>query len=388
MKDTRFLVLSAALLAGMLAPLAAAAQPAAVEYRADASWLCRPGRTDACSRDQTATRVEADGTLTVEPFKPADTPQVDCFYVYPTVSRQRAMNSSLDASAAEREVVHQQFARFASRCRLFAPLYRQMTLHALMTPAASRNFAAEGDLAYGDVKAAWNDYLARDNQGRGFVLIGHSQGARWLTRLIREEIDGQPVQSSMVSALLMGSNLAVPKGADVGGAFKNVPLCRKAGQTGCVVAYASFRANAPPPAQTLFGRVAEPGQSAACVNPAALAGGEGALMPYFSSGNTDIVGMPSRIASWLKNGQKIDTPFVTTPGLLTAECVSNEQGDYLAVTTHASAAEQRIDHIAGDVTVGGVVLKAWGLHLVDVHLAMGNLLSLVDQQTAAFLERR
>ncbi|MEJ8858493.1 DUF3089 domain-containing protein [Variovorax robiniae] len=384
MNVSRFIFLTAAL----LAPLFAVAQPAAVDYQADTSWLCRPGRIDACTRDQTATRVEANGQLTTESFKTAGAPPIDCFYVYPTVSRERSMNSSLAASAAEREVVHQQFARFASRCRTFAPLYRQMTLHALMTPAAGRNFAAEGDIAYGDVKAAWNDYLARDNQGRGFVLIGHSQGARWLTRLIREEIDGKPVLARMVSALLMGSNLAVPRGADAGGAFKNVPLCRKATQTGCVVAYASFRAEVPPPAQTLFGRVAEPGQVAACVNPAALAGGEGALMPYFSSGNTDIVGMPSRIGSWLQDGRKLDTPFVTTPGLLTAECVSNEHGDYLAVTTHASAADRRIDHIAGDVTLGGVVLKAWGLHLVDVHLTMGNLLSLLDSQTAAYVERR
>ncbi|WP_213954413.1 DUF3089 domain-containing protein [Variovorax sp. dw_954] len=369
----------------------ASAQPAVaagVDYKADASWLCRPGRTDACSRDQIATRVEADGRRTIEPFQPAAAPAIDCFYVYPTVSRERTMNSALAATQAEREVANQQFARFASRCRLYAPLYRQLTLHALVTTVFGERLEEEGDVAYADVKAAWQDYLARDNQGRGFVLIGHSQGARWLTRLIREEIDGQPVQSHMVSALLMGTNLAVPKGADVGGAFQHVPLCRKLTQTGCVVAYASFRAESPPPDRTLFGKVAAPGQVAACVNPAALAGGEGALMPYFSSGDVDITGVPSRVTSWLKNGDKLGTPFVTTPGLLSAECVSNAQGDYLAVTTHADAVDQRIDHIPGDVVVAGVVLKGWGLHLVDVNLTLGNLLALLERQTAAYLARQ
>jgi Protein of unknown function (DUF3089) len=384
----RFLL--AAWMAALLGPLCAGAQATgpAVDYRADASWLCRPSRLDACSRDQTATRVEADGRLSIEPFKPADAPAVDCFYVYPTVSRERTMNSTLAASAAEREVANQQFARFASRCRLFAPLYRQITLHALFTAAFGQRLAAERDLAYADVKAAWADYLARDNQGRGFVLIGHSQGAGMLTRLIREEIDGKPVQSRMVSALLMGTNLAVPKGADVGGEFQSVPLCRKAGQFGCVVAYASFRADAPPPARSLFGRVQAPGQAAACVNPAAPAGGEGALIPYFSSGNTDITGTPSRIGSWLKSGQKLDTPFVTTPGLLSAACVSDAHGDYLAVSTHSNPSDQRIDHIPGDLSIAGVVLQGWGLHLVDVNLALGNLLALLDRQTAAWLEHR
>ena len=110
-------------------------------------------------------------------------------------------------------------------------------------------------------------------------------------------------------------------------------------------------------------------------------------MPYFTSGNTDITGMPSRVTSWLKSGQKLNTPFVTTPGLLSAECVSNEHGDYLAVHTHANAADQRIDHIPGDLSIAGVVLKGWGLHLVDVNLALGNLLSLLDRQAAAYLER-
>ena len=70
-----------------------------------------------------------------------------------------------------------------------------------------------------------------------------------LRQLIRSEIDGQRVQERLISAMLLGTNLAVPKGKDVGGAFQHVPLCHAASQTGCVIAYASFRANVPPPAK-------------------------------------------------------------------------------------------------------------------------------------------
>src|SRR5205823_5478071 len=121
-------------------------------------------------------------------------------------------------------------------------------------------------LAYDDVRDAWKYYLEHDNKGRGFVLVAHSQGSFILAELIRREIDGKPVQSRLVSAILLGTTLAVPRGKDVGGAFQQVPLCRSASQIGCVITYATFRSTVPPPANTLFGKVSEPGSVAACTN--------------------------------------------------------------------------------------------------------------------------
>src|SRR4029078_12077018 len=111
---------------------------------------------------------------------------------------------------------------------------------------------------YNDVLDAWNYYLKNDNAGRGVVLIGHSQGSGVLTQLIRNEIDGKPIQERVISAILMWTSLPLPRGKDVGGAFKKMPLCHSANQTGCVIAYASFRATSPPPANSLFGRVQNP----------------------------------------------------------------------------------------------------------------------------------
>src|SRR5258708_32929511 len=114
-------------------------------------------------------------------------------------------------------------------------MYRQVTLTALRALIAGKPIPADRAMGYNDVLASWNYYLAHDNQGRGVVLIGHSQDSLVLTQLIKSEIDGKPVQSRLVSALLLGTNLPVPKGKDVGGAFQHIPLCRSATQTGCVI---------------------------------------------------------------------------------------------------------------------------------------------------------
>jgi hypothetical protein len=261
----------------------AAAMPAAADQETYANpdvWLCRPGRQDACSVDQDATLIAVDGKLSHEAYHAANNPAIDCFYVYPTVSRQLKDNSDLTSTDAEKNVVKVQFARFGARCRQFAPMYRQVTLAALLSTIAGRPVSdADRAMAYQDVAAAWHYYLQHDNHGRGFVLLGHSQGSGILTQLIKHEIDGQAIQHQMVSAILMGTNLPVPRGADSGGAFSKVPVCRSNKQIGCVIAFASFRADVPPPADSRFGLVPN-GMQAVCANPAALSGGSGDLDAY------------------------------------------------------------------------------------------------------------
>ena len=176
------------------------------------------------------------------------------FYVYPTVSNDPTPNSDMNAGPEERSVVQHQFARFGSQCRPYAPLYRQVTLTALRANLSGRPMAPDRALGYKDALDAWKYYLEHDNQGRGVVLIGHSQGSGVLTQLIKNEIDGKPIQDRVVSALLLGTNVAVPAGKDVGGAFQKMPLCRAPNQTGCVIAYVTFRENAPPPTNSFFGR--------------------------------------------------------------------------------------------------------------------------------------
>jgi hypothetical protein len=347
------------------------------DYGRAETWLCLPGRADACRQPMDATVVKADGMVTIEPFKAAVDPGVDCFYVYPTVSNDQTGNSDMTANDEEKFVIAAQFARFGSVCRTFAPLYRQVTLTALRGFMTGRPIPASRDLGYADVRDAWNWYLAHENKGRGVILIGHSQGSGVLQRLIKEEIDGKPAGKRLVSAMLIGTNVPV-----VDGKFGGIPLCAADSQTGCLISYVSFRDTVPPPATSRFGVVAEPGAVAACTNPAALGGGKGELSSYLWAtprGGSD--GGAAR--TWLP-GKTINTAWVSAPGLLSARCVQAKGFSYLSVTVNADPADPRTDDISGDVVAMGRVDANWGLHLIDVNLAQGDLIRIAAAQARAW----
>ena len=82
-----------------------------------------------------------------------------------------------------------------------------------------------------------------------------------------------------------------------------------------------------------------------------------------------------------------ETPFVSTPGLLSAECVNKNGFSYLEIHVNADAADPRADDIVGDVIAGGVLQKDWGLHLIDANLEMGNLVDVVGAESKAYLAK-
>lgn len=361
--------------------LAGAAFSPDPDYRQAANWLCRPGRQDACAQDLTTTVIAANGSRTIEKFEAAKDPKFDCFYVYPTVSLDTTPNSDMIPGPEEMRVIQFQAARFGAKCRVFAPLYRQVTLTALRAVMTGGAPAVDRDMAYRDVEAAWNDYMAHDNKGRGVVLIGHSQGSGVLLKLIGTAIEGKPAQKQLISAMLLGSNVPVLEGQDIG-VFKTVPQCKRADQTGCVVSYASFRADSPPPADSRFAKGDRPGTEAICTNPAALGGGKVATHNYLPTTGSLLTG--SDAPAWTSDGKPVTTPFVSVPGLLSAECVRAGGFHYLAVTTNADPADPRIDDVGGDIKVGPAVLKSWGLHLIDVNIAQGDLIALAEKQATAW----
>jgi hypothetical protein len=364
-------------------PRPVSVRPAANDYAKPETWLCRPGRTDACSVDLDATIVTADGTLTNDDFHADPDPPVDCFYLYPTVSLDETPNSDMTPGPEELGVVRQQFARFGAVCRLYAPLYRQTTLAELGKALRGQSNGGDDKLVYGDVRDAWRYYLEHDNHGRGVVLIGHSQGAGLLTRVLQQELDGQPRQALLVSAVLAGAEVAVPEGHDVGATFKSIPLCHDPSQIGCVITFSSYRATSPPGEDALQGRNPEAGLLAACVNPASLKGGEGELKAYLASHGRGF-GLTLAPGPWLKDGPDITRPFVEVPGLLFARCVSDTRASYLAIAVHGNPKDPRADDITGDIVTNGKVRQRWGLHAIDMDLTIGNLVEIVKAQAKAW----
>lgn len=364
------------------------------DYTKAESWLCLPLRDDACAQDLTTTIIQPDGSTSLEPFKADPDAPIDCFYVYPTVSIAPGPNSPMTPSANEVGIVRHQASRFRSVCRLYAPMYRQVTASFALTqpPPTPEKLLRAREIAYADVRAAWMEYLAHRNNGRGVVLIGHSQGSSHLARLIREEIEDKPIQRRLISALLLGTDIAVPPaGGDAGGDFRIIPLCRNEGQIGCVVSFVSFRDRLPPPANSRFGRPRDRERMAAnghklmsaCVNPAAVAGGDGALKAYLGA-NSPVAGFKPQPFEWAR-GVEVRTDFVMLPGLLNARCITRDGFDYLEVRVNADANDPRANDIPGDFIADGRILYDWGLHIIDANLTIGNLIELVAKQRQTWL---
>ena len=357
-----------------------AAAASAPRDRWGTTWLCRPGlANDPCTSALTTTVVERSGATHVERALPASKPKVDCFYVYPTISGEATINASLAVGFRQTEVAIAQASQFSQLCRVYAPVYRQITLSALEHPA--RITRADALIAYDGVLSAFRNYLAHYNHGRGIVFIGHSQGALILIKLLKDQVDSKPtMRRRLVSALLLGGNVTVRKGSSVGGDFSHIPVCGSSTQTGCVVAYSSFTAKPPPNSQ--FGRTSSdagvsllaphklsPNTSIACVNPASPAGGTAALDPS----------IPSLILSFLPAGSApaVGTPWVSFPGEYTARCESSGDATWLQVSHTSGSADRRpLLTRLDDPTLG--------LHILDVNIALGNLVQLVRNEVAAY----
>jgi hypothetical protein len=331
---------------------------------------------DPCAPGQTTTRFTPAGqALGVAKDATARRAKIDCFYVYPTVSDQHRLVATRAIDPPERSVALYQAARYSRVCRVFAPVYRQYTLQALDQPSGKVHAGFVSPAGYVDVLQAWRTYLRRYNHGRGVVFIGHSQGTFVLRKLLAEQVDGNPrARKLLVSAILLGGNVFVRKGADVGGDFQHIPACRSQGQLGCVVAFSTF--DQPPPANAIFGRTLEPGRAVLCTNPARLAGGAGVLDPEyptqrFAPGSTIAAG----IALLGVTLPQASTPWIESPGSYSAHCTSGA-AHVLMIAPRGGAP---IPKPSPDPT--------WGLHLTDANIALGNLTDLVGQQAAAFVAR-
>jgi pimeloyl-ACP methyl ester carboxylesterase len=342
------LAAAAAVLAG--SGSASAARPPTV-------WLCAPGiPPNPCGKPLDTTVVRGDGTRTVEHVRAAKHPPIDCFYVYPTVSLQQTGNADRSIHVWESLIAVNQASQFSQVCRVFAPIYRQITDAGLRGQGNPNPY-----MPYYDVLDAWNLYLRRWNHGRGVVLIGHSQGAQTLDYLVKMQIDGVPAQRRrVVSAILLGTNIRY-------GRYAHVPPCGSATQTGCLVAYSSFDRR--PQANARFG-IAQPGEPrVVCVNPGGPGGGPRPVTPLFPSELIAVYG--GRLSFRPK------TPWVSFPGLYTATCKRTAKTTWLQVDHKRRAGDKR-PLVRADSNATG------GLHRADVNIALASLIQLVRSQSAAY----
>jgi Protein of unknown function (DUF3089) len=331
-------------------------------YSESTNWLCLPGaRTNYCKTNLNVTVVNANGSTRVERFRQAVHPKFDCFYVYPTAATDPGPNQPLKVEPSVVTVTQDQFARFGSDCRLFAPLYRQATITGL-----TKDEAASTKLAVESVTMAWDYYVSHYNHGRGVVLIGHSQGSGMLYSLMQNVIERDTAQRKLIiSAIIPGT----PVGPH---SFTSFSRCRSATQTGCIVNWDAYWSNQPPGSASVFGHVLFGTQPAQCVNPVDLDGGTAPLLPIFSAADTHAFNDPSRDSS-------IKTPWIELPGIVSGQCVVEDGYGFFAVTSNTQPTDNRVQDL--DL----LSLPSIGLHESDIDLVMGDLIQLVRQQGASYV---
>jgi len=319
-------------------------------YGQDKMWMCKPGlANNYCLTDiADATEALPDGTFQpyMDQLSSGDHP-IDCIFWYPTVNRTEDPTSyDFSDPAPMLSSIRSQAARFSRVCNVYAPFYRQ----------ASLNNGGDAELGYMDVVESFKHYIANWSEGRSFVVYGHSQGTGHATRLIKQEIDGNPdLRGRLVSALLIGGSLA----ADT---FANIPLCTANDQVGCSIGYRAYG-----PTQSLSSISA----TLACTNPGALAGGKVLMRgSYFKSRGTNY-------------SADLGTEFTGTWGLFrnffTAECVAAPSGGKVLQIAYTAEPDMRKQFLDLSVVIG------FGLHVFDYQFPLDDLVELVRSQREAKL---
>ena len=324
-----------------------AVRTSSTPYLDAAWWVCRPDLpTSACLSDLTTTVLLADGTQRVEPHTPVHDAPVDCFYIYPTVDLSLVPGNHVDFSndAKIRAAAAAQIARFSEVCNVYAPLYRQATIATYFsTKGDQKHFF---DVAYSDIEAAFDAYLAQWNHGHRIAIIGHSQGSQMAARLLQEKFETDPVlRGKLLVAMPIGFTVEVPNGT-----FKQLQPCTSVEQTGCIVSYLSIAAGDSP--NKLTNNVSA-GHHALCVDPS-------------STGTLRESVFPTA-------GTKLDikTPYVSLRDFYRARCTDDPNGrDYLAISETPNDPRPKLIDLGK--SMGGL-----GLHKFDLQFTQGDLIELI-----------
>jgi hypothetical protein len=339
------------------------------DYTTDTYWMCRTGlAVDECyTNDLDATEILPDTSTVLESNVGDPNQPYDCFYVYPTVNLGEPPGNHVDLTdiTAEVQTTMSQFGRFNNSCRLFAPLYRQITF-ASYSNIDQPKYA---QIAYMDVKAAWDEYMANYNGGRDIVLLGHSQGTFVLTQLMQEEFDNSPaLQAQLITALLIGGSVTVPEGMTVGGSFANIPVCTSAAQVGCIIAYRTYAEGYGPEGGS---NISDPVLDTACTNPAAEGGGEAYFEAYLFESATFPITPPFGFG----------TNFIKYDDFYAGECVKDvDNKSYLEIRVRPGVGDLRTNEINWDAVLLAPTLL--GTHILDYVFPMGDLVTLVETKAA------
>lgn len=339
--------------------------PAKPDYTNPRHWAALPTRLDA-----------ADVIPENDPFGDRQAiALVDAFYIHPTTYRSAASwNQPLDDEIAnqwtDESVIARQAAVFNACCRVFAPRYRQATAAGVVAPPTMRAIEAY-ELAWQDVRAAFLHYMKHDNNGRPFIIVGHSQGAAHVERWLKEFWSQDAYRQKLVAAYAIGVSFSTRTLNELGG---GIPVCKTPEEIGCFLSWNAFD-RAGDPSQYLAASIARhrqrygtaEGSAVACVNPLTFSTSEPS-----SSESANLGSLPARRGVGLKEAldQKQSLPK-TEAGRIGASC----EGGIL-----------RVDGVPKD-GYAIVSLPSGMLHFNEFDLFYQNIRANAVQRSTAFFQR-
>ncbi len=198
----------------------------APDYSLQQNWSALPFRTDVADKIPKSETWISDSLKTV-----------DVFYIHPTMyGKGKKWNADVANKKLNRKVdnrpVRYQATVFNEDCRVYAPRYRQAIVDVFYNETADGEKAL--DLAYEDVKAAFEYYLKNYNNGRPIIIASHSQGTCHSRRLLKDYFDGKELSKQLVAAYAIGYTIKESM-------YSNLKMCDNATQTGCYVSWMSFK---------------------------------------------------------------------------------------------------------------------------------------------------
>ncbi|MCX5903565.1 MAG: DUF3089 domain-containing protein [Proteobacteria bacterium] len=200
-----------------------------IDYSVPESWYAMPGMNSTALFTPVGS-----GLSNLEESAP-----VDVFYVHPTTYyRSDVKNAPIDDPDAVKIteiMLMAQATPFNAIGRIYAPRYRQIALY--VYDGSEEEMQEPLNFAFEDVRQAFRYYIRRLNNGRPFIIAGHSQGANHASRLLLEEVIGTPLEKRFVAAWTPGMPIA--RSFFDSGATDLKP-CTAPQQTGCIAIWETF----------------------------------------------------------------------------------------------------------------------------------------------------
>jgi len=204
--------------------------PKAPDYSNEANWAALPQKTDP-----------ADSTPQPDIKDNQQNAPVDVFFLHPTTyvgqRGEKLWNAPVDDESLNKKtdnstILHQA-SIFNGAGKVYAPRYRQAHFESYFTKDTASAIKAF-DLAYQDVKAAFDYYLLHYNKGRPIIIASHSQGTTHSIRLVKEYFDNKPLAKQLVVAYLVG----IPVTKD---AFEKIKPCQDEEELACFCAWRTWK---------------------------------------------------------------------------------------------------------------------------------------------------